>query len=1322
MNRPMRPWRRAAVVAGVAAGLTAGFGWLGEPLRFGASREETFDRVERHVRERFADLSLTLQRSAAALARHPGVPQGLAAGLTGDRAAVAGLFDLTSAAHVESAADLAITVYDGNATPRAWTGRPSELPRELILGDSSFFVASGPLGLRLAYVEPIVAAPGSDTGSRRLGSVSTERALSVATGLVQDLGSSPVESPLAPVELRTTGGERRPDPGRRVFVLESPDGEPLLDAVVASDDLDGARAEWRRAVRDALLGIVALILVLAALPELALAPRRVGPRVLLRRTALGATGLLAAGGLLWIAGTPAPDRGPLFAPGVYASPQFPDLLRSPADLLLAGLLLTVVAAIAARLADGARLVWRRRGRRAGRVSVLLGHTLAGAVAAGLLAAYETLLTDTVAGSLTDVLHSSLTPWDSSRLAVLLGLLLAATAAIWLSAAALLAADARWNRRRHGVGPAGVACWLAPGVIVATASAVPAGPYLAALAGAAAIAVLAPIVRPRLRHASQSGRLATVFACLVLPALLAYPSLVHDGAAAKRRFIETEFAPAVADHRELLLASLSRTGQEIDALLAESPPLLDMPVRNGSEPTPDAAFSIWRDTDLARQRLTSAIELYGPGGTLVSRFALNFPEYTAPASPFQARSCEWDVYSEVSPFGSQERRVLHAERAICSPAAPAGGARDRFAGAVVVHVPLDDYVALPFIPSQTPYREVLRPAPAPVGVGRIGADVELAIYGWGLSPVFTWGGGAWAIDGPLFERIYASREPFWTTLRAAGRTSDVYFSNNRTGIYALGHPVLTPFDHLVRLAEIIALLGATFVIWTIVLTAAGPFTRDRYLLGRELAREMRVSFYRRLFLAFLAVAVVPVLVLAAIIRNYSTAQLRSDIEAGARRTAVVAQRVIAELDEASGDPASVVNDDLLVFVSQVIDQDVNIFAGSRLVATSERDLFASGLLPTRTPSAVYRAIALARAPSFVSEDAIGAQPYLVAAAPIPSAGSDAILTIPLAPRQREIERQISDLDRGILLGVTLLVLLGAASGFYIAERIADPVHRLTRATQRIARGDFDARVAARSADELARLVVAFNRMAHDLAAQRRRLERTHRLEAWAEMARQVAHDIKNPLTPIQLSAEHLLRVHGDRGAPLGSVLRDCVDSILKQVRILRRISAEFSSYASSPPVTPEPTSLADLVTEVLDPYRVGLDARVVLSIDVPPTLPRLLIDRTLIGRALTNVIENALHAMPGDGRLAVSAVAGPDALDLVVRDTGVGLDEAARARIFEPYFSTKASGTGLGMAIAKRNVELNGGTIAVESRKGRGTAVTLRFPFPDSPAGAARDDA
>ena len=113
--------------------------------------------------------------------------------------------------------------------------------------------------------------------------------------------------------------------------------------------------------------------------------------------------------------------------------------------------------------------------------------------------------------------------------------------------------------------------------------------------------------------------------------------------------------------------------------------------------------------------------------------------------------------------------------------------------------------------------------------------------------------------------------------------------------------------------------------------------------------------------------------------------------------------------------------------------------------------------------------------------------------------------------------------------------------------------------------------------------------------------------------------------------------------------------------------------------------------------------------MPPRLPLLSIDRSLIARALTNIIENALHAMADDGTLTIAATARDDAVDLTVRDSGVGLDEATLARVFEPYFSTRTSGTGLGMAIAKRNVELNGGTIAVASAKGAGTTVTLRFP-------------
>jgi nitrogen fixation/metabolism regulation signal transduction histidine kinase len=305
---------------------------------------------------------------------------------------------------------------------------------------------------------------------------------------------------------------------------------------------------------------------------------------------------------------------------------------------------------------------------------------------------------------------------------------------------------------------------------------------------------------------------------------------------------------------------------------------------------------------------------------------------------------------------------------------------------------------------------------------------------------------------------------------------------------------------------------------------------------------------------------------------------------------------------------------------------------------------------------------------------------------------------------------------VIFGAVLVMLLGAARGYWMAERIADPINRLSRATRRIARGDLDARIAATSADELGRLVKDFNGMASDLKRQRSELERTQRLEAWAEMARQVAHDIKNPLTPIQLSAEHAQRVNIDRGRPLSPALDECVSAILHQVTLLRQIASEFSSFASSPTAHPETAHLPALVEEVVASYRTGLAGRVAIYVEAPEDLPPVVLDRSLFARALTNIIENALHAMPGTGTLRIGArslqspVSSP-ALKVIVEvtDTGVGMDSEAVARIFEPYFSTKATGTGLGLTIAKRNIELIGGTIDVTSARGVGTTVTITLP-------------
>ena len=1324
-------WRHLALGGLVCSALALLAGGALELWWLGGSEQAAFERVERDVRARFDEMSASLRTTAVRLTAR--ARDDLIRGVTGDRDTVPSLFEIvrTSDGQV-AAADLAITIYGPNAIARAWSGRPSELLRARILGDAALFAAPGPLGLRLVHLEPVIDRSATVTSSglpRRLGSIAVERVLSPTLGV----GDPPVDSFLLPtsiasVSLRAHDERATGTPRPFAFLIAAPSGDPILEAQVARSELEQTRSAWRHVVLRTALGVLALTLLLMTGPLLDRRTRARASHQYLEALAALVGLVVGARTLLWFALPPRATGPPIFSSAAYSltsSTAFGSLLRSPMDFLLTGLALAALISLAVHAMDRWRLAAHRK-RRPWEVGyrtrgLFAFHQLvAGATVAVVLVTYEQIfLADTLSSSSLDVPGSSLDPRNSARLALLTGLLFFHAATVWGIVAIFAGALSLWRVRRRQLAPAMLApaAWGLPIIIAVGATQVPPLPVLFVAVGCISAAAVAPQRRAWYRHASHVPRLLIAFLALLIPALLLYPSVLHYADRAKRSLVEREYAVQAANHPDEIRSKLFQSLQEIDATPGLNEMVASLEAEHSGPPRTDRAFLIWRQTALADFRLTSAVELYGPDRSLVSRFALNVPEYTATTQSWQGSGCNWEVFGVAAPLGSQERQLLHAERGLCEPgrdmAIPSPG-EPTLLGAVVVEVMLD-YEALPFISSESPYFELLRADPLPTQERMPGQDVELVIYGWGLSPIFASGVGAWTIDEDLFARLYLpSRQPFWTSRTKGDVTYHVYFVNNRAGIYALGYPVLGLFDHLVHLAEIATLVGGVFLLLVLGSALFGRLVRGRGRAGRNLLREIRASFYRKLFLAFVAAAVVPVLALALVIRAYFAAQLRADVEAGAARTAAIAQRVIEEsagVQQAGEESVIPISDDVMVWISQVIDQDVNIFDGPRLVATSERDLFASGLLPTRTPEDVYRAIALQQLPSFVGEDSIGDLRYLVAAAPVRAGGRDAILTVPLALRQQEIERQINDLDRGIRLGALLFIILGAGIGLSMAERIADPVKRLTRATRQIARGDFDARVAVRSADELQRLVEAFNRMAAELKEQRDRLERTHRLEAWAEMARQVAHEIKNPLTPVQLSAEHLLRVHADRGAPLTPVVQDCVKSILKQVRLLRQIASEFSSFASSPAARPAPTPLHELVQEVLEPYRVGWRDRIELSVTVPQSLPLVSIDRTLVARALTNIIENALYAMPARGSFAVTASHLPEAgrVRLTMADTGIGLDEDSLARIFEPYFSTKTTGTGLGMTIAKRNVELNGGTIDVQSERGRGTTVIFMLP-------------
>lgn len=1307
----MRPDpRRRPLAAILLAGFTATLlvlagGWALEHLRLGPDDRAAAGRVEAEVRQRIEAVSQTLRAAAAGLAAaaRPTLAQ------AADERDLRPLFARAEALAPDNPfPPFAITVYGTDGSPLAWSGRPSQLPLERLNGGARLFVTRGPLGVRLVATSPVTDAGRAPV---LLGTVAAEALLTALAPVPGHVAPVPtMTTPLAPVVLRPSGEASDRGGDRHSFVLRAADGQALVEASVAHEDLAAARARHRRAVVDLAWLVAAMTLLLLTGPLLdrrALARDRASyGRVTLTVGAL----LVAARSLFWLVRGPEGSRA--YSASLYRSEALGPWFRHPADFLATALLAIALVALFAGPAERWRLARRGERRalpRGGGVAAFLGAQAAVGVLLTLaVALFERFLGDAFASSGTDILYFSPHPWNGGRFALGAGLLLYHAAFAWAAVLALRSALAFWRvgTELRAIGLL-VLAWGGPIVVGWTwwsgTSGLPRADGLLASAVLAVAAFHAPRSLTRLRHASQGYRLAALFVALLLPSVLFYPSLVFFEDLAKRRVIETAFAPEVLNQRENLQRRLQAAQEEIDARTDVLRAVVSAPAPPpGEGVSPDSAFVIWQGTALERHRVSSAIELYNGSNWLVSRFALNLPE-DASRQRWREESCEWRIFGESSPFGAQERQLLHAGRNVCEG--------DTVLGTIVIHVILDDST-LSFLSSQDPYYELVRGGPLRPREAAPGREIEYVVYGWSRGAIYLSGDRAWPIDDTTFERIAARRAPFWTRVRSRDSTDRVYFVNDRRAIYALGYPLITPIGHLINLAELSTLVGLVYAL----LLAGGRLFRvlglRRPTSGRGLWREIRESFYRKLFLAFVAASIIPVVTLALVTRVYITDQLRRDVEAAAQNTTAIARQMIEELSAVRGeaDVLSTLNDDALVSLSRVIGQDVNVYRGPRLLASSERDLFASGLLPARTPADVYRAILLDRLPTVITEEQAGEFRFMVAGAPARAVGPEALLTVPLALRQQEIEREIEELNRRIVLAALLFILVGAALGYPMAERIADPVSRLTRATGRLSRGDFDVRIATSASDELKRLVEAFNAMSAELRRQRVELERTHRLEAWAEMARQVAHEIKNPLTPIQLSAEHLRRVHADRGKPLEPVLDGCVDSILSQVRLLRQIASEFSSFASSPTARLAPAALADLVAEVVGPYRSGAGDRLAFEVDVPESLPVLQIDRTLIGRALTNVIDNALHAMPGGGRLRLAARrAGPGEVELEIEDTGVGMDEEALARLFEPYFSTKAVGTGLGLSIARRNVELNGGSIRVASQRNVGTRVTITLP-------------
>ena len=321
--------------------------------------------------------------------------------------------------------------------------------------------------------------------------------------------------------------------------------------------------------------------------------------------------------------------------------------------------------------------------------------------------------------------------------------------------------------------------------------------------------------------------------------------------------------------------------------------------------------------------------------------------------------------------------------------------------------------------------------------------------------------------------------------------------------------------------------------------------------------------------------------------------------------------------------------------------------------------------------------------------------------------------------RQLEVQKDDLRASsilLFLMVTLLVLLGSSwVGLHLARRVTVPIQALAEGMRAVRGGDLSHRVTVEADDELGVLVDSFNRMTAELAGSKEALERSNqelveaqRLAAWNEAARRIAHEIKNPLTPIRLSAERLLRKHQQRDPGLGKALEEGVEIIVREVVTLQGMVDEFSRYARMPRPRPAPVDLTRLVGETLTLYR-DLKPGVEVEGQVEDGTSPAMLDGEQMRRALINLLDNAVEATEAPGKVTVSATRDGSHLRIRVADTGRGIPAGSREKLFLPYYSTKGRGTGLGLAIVHRIVTDHQGTIRVEDNVPTGTVFTVELP-------------
>ncbi len=407
---------------------------------------------------------------------------------------------------------------------------------------------------------------------------------------------------------------------------------------------------------------------------------------------------------------------------------------------------------------------------------------------------------------------------------------------------------------------------------------------------------------------------------------------------------------------------------------------------------------------------------------------------------------------------------------------------------------------------------------------------------------------------------------------------------------------------------------------------------------------------------------------------------------------------------------------LIKFSNVFFTDINLYdLEGNILASSQKDIFETGLRGRKMNTTAYSRMAVQNKTKFIQNENIGKLNYLSAYIPLFNINGEllAYLNLPYFAKQNELEKEISFFLITLINIYVFLFVLSVIIAIFLSNFITGPLLLIRTKLRDVKLGKSNELIVWNGKDEIGSLVKEYNRMILELSESANRLAQSERESAWREMAKQVAHEIKNPLTPMKLSIQHLERARKDNAPDFEQKLERLTHTLIEQIDTLANIANEFSSFAKMPGKIPEPLDIKELARSSVDLFKGSQEAIITLEILTEKELT-IRADKGQLLRVFNNLIKNAIQSIPFDreGKIEIKLVPDNDFKNILVsiKDNGTGISNDQKLKIFTPNFTTKTTGTGLGLSIVKNIVEDSGGKIWFETDEVQGTTFYFNLPI------------